>query len=213
MTKNQSPNVNVRQDSNGYVGNEDDDHSISDDIDNDTHVEEESGEYKQKKQKRIHVCDRDCQVQVHTCAGVLEYLATKAPEWEKVVHEVDQAENDADRQERLLTTALAILVDSTSPGPDPLSLSALGWAYGMGAGGGMGDWGACNYVPGEIGQELRELEKTVASKVQMEFGDYQPDTSPVDANEEVFDSEWVAPATRFCTVGGLPPVSHADLSM
>ena len=47
----------------------------------------------------------------------------------------------------------------------------------------------------------------------MEFGDYQPDTSPVDANEEVFDSEWVAPATRFCTVGGLPPVSHADLSM
>ena len=36
MTKNQSRNVNVRQDSNGYVGNEDDDHSISDDIDNDT---------------------------------------------------------------------------------------------------------------------------------------------------------------------------------
>ena len=144
------------------------------------------------------ICDLDCQISVQTCAGVLEYLAmgvatSSIPHYARVVDEGDRVEKDVDRQERLLTTALAILVDSTSTGPDPLSLSALGWAYGLGAGGGMGDWGACNYVPGEIGAELRELENTVSSKVHIDYG------------AAVSNYTTNFPATRFCTVGGLPP--------
>jgi len=147
---------------------------------------------------KSRICDLDCQISVQTCAGVLEYLAmgvatSSIPHYDHVVDEEDRVEEDIDRQERLLTTALAILVDSTSPGPDPLSLSALGWAYGLGAGGGMGDWGACNYVPGDIGAELRELENTVSSKVHIDYG------------QEVSNYTMDFPATRFCTVGGLPP--------
>ena len=151
-----------------------------------------------KKKKSWKICDIDCRISVQTCAGVLEYLAmgvptSSIPHYDNVVDEEDRVEEDVDRQERLLTTALAILVDSTSQGPDPLSLSALGWAYGLGAGGGMGDWGACNYVPGDIGGELRELENTVSSKVRIDYG--------VPVSNYTMDF----PATRFCTVGGLPP--------
>ena len=151
-----------------------------------------------KKKKSWKVCDINCRISVQTCAGVLEYLAmgvptSSIPHYNNVVNEENRVEEDVDRQERLLTTALAILVDSTSQGPDPLSLSALGWAYGLGAGGGMGDWGACNYVPGDIGGELRELENTVSSKMQIDYG--------VPVSNYTMDF----PATRFCTVGGLPP--------
>ena len=151
-----------------------------------------------KKRSSWKVCDIDCRISVQTCAGVLEYLAmgvptSSIPHYDNVVDEEDRVEEDVDRQERLLTTALAIMVDASSQGPDPLSLSALGWAYGLGAGGGMGDWGACNYVPGDIGGELRELENTVSSKVQIDYG--------VPVSNYTMDF----PATRFCTVGGLPP--------
>ena len=151
-----------------------------------------------KRNKSWKVCDINCRISVQTCAGVLEYLAmgvptSSIPHYDNVVDAEDRVEADVDRQERLLTTALAILVDATSQGPDPLALSALGWAYGLGAGGGMGDWGACNYVPGDIGGELRELENTVSSKVQIDYG--------VPVSNYTLDF----PATRFCTVGGLPP--------
>ena len=96
------------------------------------------------KRKSWKVCDINCRISVQTCAGVLEYLAmgvptSSIPHYDNVVDAEDRVEADVDRQERLLTTALAILVDATSQGPDPLALSALGWAYGLGAGGGMGD--------------------------------------------------------------------------
>ena len=175
------------------IQNDDDDSVDSAECDDDDDVDDGDG-----ITCKSRICDLDCQISVQTCAGVLEYLAmgvatSSIPHYDHVVDEEDRVEEDVDRQERLLTTALAILVDSTSPGPDPLSLSALGWAYGLGAGGGMGDWGACNYVPGDIGAELRELENTVSSKVHIDYG------------EEVSNYTMDFPATRFCTVGGLPP--------
>ena len=179
------------------VDNDDDriENGCDDNVDSDG---DDDGAICGKRKNTWKTCDIECRISVQTCAGVLEYLAmgvptSSIPHYKNVVDEEDRVEEDMDRQERLLTTALAILVDSTSQGPDPLSLSALGWAYGLGAGGGMGDWGACNYVPGDIGGELRELENTVSSKVQIDYG--------VPVSNYTMDF----PATRFCTVGGLPP--------
>jgi len=179
----------------GGVDNDDDDRMKKGCSDDDSDDDDSTCGGKRNSWK---VCDINCRISVQTCAGVLEYLAmgvptSSIPHYDNVVDAEDRVEADVDRQERLLTTALAILVDATSQGPDPLALSALGWAYGLGAGGGMGDWGACNYVPGDIGGELRELENTVSSKVQIDYG--------VPVSNYTLDF----PATRFCTVGGLPP--------
>lgn len=179
----------------GGVDNDDDDRMKKGCSDGDSDDDDSTCGGKRNSWK---VCDINCRISVQTCAGVLEYLAmgvptSSIPHYDNVVDAEDRVEADVDRQERLLTTALAILVDATSQGPDPLALSALGWAYGLGAGGGMGDWGACNYVPGDIGGELRELENTVSSKVQIDYG--------VPVSNYTLDF----PATRFCTVGGLPP--------
>jgi len=196
FAKNKSSNLTTileNDDAEGTGDNDDD--RIEKGCHSDDYSDDDDGICGKKSWK---VCDIDCRVSVQTCAGVLEYLAmgvptSSIPHYDNVVDEENRVEEDVDRQERLLTTALAILVDSTSQGPDPLSLSALGWAYGLGAGGGMGDWGACNYVPGDIGGELRELENTVSSKVQIDYG--------VPVSNHTMDF----PATRFCTVGGLPP--------
>ena len=88
--------------------------------------------------------------------------------------------------------ALSILLESSSRGPDLLALSSLGWSYGNGAGGGMGDWGECHYMPGEIGGSLEALEQSISLEL-------------AGANPTI-KRRFKA---RFCTVGGLPPNTKA----
>ena len=138
---------------------------------------------------------------------------------------------DAEHHE-LLTVALSILLDSTSPGPDPLALKSLGWAYGMGGGGGMGDWDGCHYMPGSIGQTLRVLQDQVVVQLVEEYNislenynnnnnsnntDAQNVTDGYDylnhkkawwlQNHEVEYERGIyeRSATRFCTIGGISP--------
>ena len=120
-----------------------------------------------------------------------------------------------------ITVALSILSDSTSPGPDPLALQALGWAYGMGGGGGMGDWDGCHYVPGDIGATLRVLQDQVAFQLLDSILTDRPysevSETVTNATDELKEAWWIQKqqlefgqgynraATRFCTVGSLPP--------
>ena len=123
-------------------------------------------------------------------------------------------QSDAEHHE-LLTVALSILLDSTSPGPDPLALEALGWAYGMGGGGGMGDWDGCHYMPGSIGQTLRVLQDQVllqlvhdySSKISLNQTDYLSEEKAwwLQSHEVEYGKGYERPATRFCTIGGVPP--------
>ncbi len=123
-------------------------------------------------------------------------------------------QTDAQHHE-LLTVALSILLDSTSPGPDPLALEALGWAYGMGGGGGMGDWDGCHYMPGSIGQTLRVLQDQVVLNLVDEYSnrtyvnntDYlsQKNAWWLQTHEVEYGKGYERSATRFCTIGGVPP--------
>ena len=111
----------------------------------------------------------------------------------------------------MLTVALSILLDSTSPGPDPLALASLGWAYGGGGGGGMGDWDGCHYMPGSIGATLRVLQDQVALKYKEEIPSYPEDYLDEEAwwlqdHDVEYGPGMGRPATRFCTVGGVPPL-------
>ena len=124
-------------------------------------------------------------------------------------------QTDAQHHE-LLTVALSILLDSTSPGPDPLALQALGWAYGMGGGGGMGDWDGCHYMPGSIGQTLRVLQDQVVLQLVNEYSVKALNDTDYLSQEKAWwlqnheveygkVGEVERSATRFCTIGGVPP--------
>jgi len=109
------------------------------------------------------------------CAEVLQHLATGTtppqsnllPTTPLTDSDDETSTNDQQAYKRktdaqhhhLLTAALSILLDSTSPGPDPVALEMLGWAYGSS---GIGDWDGCHYMPGEIGTTLRVLQDQVA---------------------------------------------------
>ncbi len=115
----------------------------------------------------------------------------------------------------LLTVALSILLDSTSPGPDPLALQALGWAYGMGGGGGMGDWDGCHYMPGSIGQTLRVLQDQVVLQLVDEYSAKALNVTDYLSRQKAWwlqnhqveydKGQYERSATRFCTIGGIPP--------
>ena len=86
------------------------------------------------------------------CAEVLQHLATGTtppqsnllPTTPLTDSDDETSTNDQQAYKRktdaqhhhLLTAALSILLDSTSPGPDPVALEMLGWAYGSS---GIGD--------------------------------------------------------------------------
>ncbi len=154
-------------------------------------------------------------VESQICAEVLQHLATGTTPTHLLpstpLNTTDDAEAYQTKSEiehqRLLTAALSILLDSTSPGPDPIALESLGWAYGSG---GMGDWDGCHYMPGSIGNTLRVLQDQVALQLtetsDASFKDYL-DNEPwwLQDHEVEYEGGLERPATRFCTVGGLPP--------
>ena len=78
----------------------------------------------------------EADVPTQICAQVLQHLATgTAPNHiitsssRNGTDDGKTHENETDQNhQRLLTIALSILLDSTSPGPDPLALTSLGWA-------------------------------------------------------------------------------------
>jgi hypothetical protein len=78
----------------------------------------------------------EADVPTQICAQVLQHLATgTAPNHiitSSSINGTDDGkthENETNQDHnRLLTIALSILLDSTSPGPDPLALTSLGWA-------------------------------------------------------------------------------------
>ena len=122
----------------------------------------------------------------------------------------------------LLDVALSILLDATSPGPDPLAMENLGWNYGGGGGGGgMGDWDGCHYMPGNIGATLRVLQDQMAAnqtltlddnanggggRVQVPFfrNEVEEGTWWLQEHDVEYGTGTERSATRFCTVGGLP---------
>jgi hypothetical protein len=124
------------------------------------------------------------------------------------------SKTDVEHRESL-TVALSILLDSTSPGPDPLALQSLGWAYGGGGGGGMGDWDGCHYMPGSIGQTLRVLQDQVVLNLVNEYSsmanlnatDYlsQEKAWWLQSHEVEYGKGYERSATRFCTIGGVTP--------
>jgi hypothetical protein len=70
------------------------------------------------------------------CAQVLQHLATGTTPTHLLpstpINATDDAKTYQEKTNKehhhLLTVALSILLDSTSPGPDPLALQSLGWA-------------------------------------------------------------------------------------
>jgi hypothetical protein len=154
------------------------------------------------------------------CAQVLQHLATGTTPTHLLPSTPLNATQDAEtyransneEHHHLLSVALSILLDSTSPGPDPLALEALGWAYGGGGGGGgMGDWDGCHYMPGSIGATLRVLQDQVAlgftrSSTNDQMRDYLL-TQPwwLQDHDVEYGKGRERRATRFCTVGGIPP--------
>ena len=151
------------------------------------------------------------------CAQVLQHLATGTTPTHLLPSTPINATEDAatyqagsnEEHHHLLTVALSILLDSTSPGPDPLALEALGWAYGGGGGGGMGDWDGCHYMPGSIGATLRVLQDQVALKFTAENSEFEKHLHEEPWWLQDHDVEYgigrERSATRFCTVGGIPP--------
>ena len=152
------------------------------------------------------------------CAQVLLHLATGSTPTHLLPSSTINATEDAakyqeytnEEHHHLLTVALSILLDSTSPGPDPLAMESLGWAYGGGGGGGgMGDWDGCHYMPGNIGATLRVLQDQVA----LTFTEDNPDFAKYLKTEPWWlrdhDIEYgpgqERSATRFCTIGGIEP--------
>ena len=85
------------------------------------------------------------ETEVQICSKVLQYLATgNTPSTISPINPLNFTDEereyiDTSQSQHMLdlTKATAILLDSTSPGPDPLALEALQWTYGMGGGGGM----------------------------------------------------------------------------
>lgn len=155
------------------------------------------------------------------CAQVLQHLATGSTPNHLLPSTTVNGTQDAEAYEsntqlehhHLLNVALSILLDSTSPGPDPLALDALGWAYGGGGGGGLGDWDGCHYMPGNIGSTLRVLQDQVALKFLMIDNKNKNDPSTVfDLDQQAwwlkshpveYGEGFQRAATRFCTVGGI----------
>lgn len=157
------------------------------------------------------------------CAEVLQHLATGSTPTHLLPSTTINGTQDAETYEsktqsenqHLLNVALSILLDSTSPGPDPLALEALGWAYGES---GLGDWDGCHYMPGSIGSTLRVLQDQVALKIFMNDNrnndSHQDGSFLSDIDQEAW---WLKnhqgeygeglqrSATRFCTVGGISP--------
>jgi len=86
-------------------------------------------------------------------------------------------------------------------------------------GGGLGDWDGCHYLPGSIGETLRELQEDVvddfvAGSADESGGGGDVVMGPWWRNDQPLlysptnggaGGERGAPATRFCTVGSLPP--------
>jgi len=160
------------------------------------------------------------------CAQVLQRLATGSTPTHLLPSTTINGTQDAETYEsktqsehqHLLNVALSILLDSTSPGPDPLALEALGWAYGES---GLGDWDGCHYMPGSIGSTLRVLQDQVALKIIMNDNSNNNSNNHQEGNSILsnIDQEawWLKnhqgeygeglqrSATRFCTVGGITP--------
>ncbi len=151
------------------------------------------------------------------CAQVLQHLALGSVPTDLSPSTPINATDDAKAYQQkttvenrhLLAVALSILLDSTSPGPDPLALQSLGWAYGGGGGGGMGDWDGCHYMTGSVGATLRVLQDQVAADII--------EKNPSLKDEVDAEAWWLKDhgieygkgkersATRFCTVGGIAP--------
>jgi len=182
-----------------------------------------------RRQTQNGLTSLDAEYQV--CAKVLEHLATGTTPTDlqppppqgtnsllnrnSTVEDQIAYETKSDAEHhKLLTAALSIMLDSTSPGPDPLALEFLGWAYGGGGGGGMGDWDGCHYMPGSIGQTLRVLQDQVALQLMNEYDkeninntDYLSENKSwwLQNHEVEYGKGYERSATRFCTIGGVPP--------
>jgi len=152
------------------------------------------------------------------CSEILKHLATGSTPLNIASHNVTTIGEMASTDEEVayanasqtehnkeLTSALAILLDSTSSGPDPLAIDVLGWAYGLT---GIGDWDGCHYLPGPIGRTLRILQDQVDYSITQK----QQNKTVMSAlawweqdHEVEYGEGHERSATRFCTVGGLPP--------
>ena len=152
------------------------------------------------------------------CAQVLQHLATASTPTHLLPSTTIDGTQDAETYEsktqsehqHLLNVALSILLDSTSPGPDPLALEALGWAYGES---GLGDWDGCHYMPGSIGSTLRVLQDQVALKIFMNdnknnsafISNIDQEAWWLKTHQGEYGEGLQRSATRFCTVGGISP--------
>jgi len=166
------------------------------------------------------------QIETEICASVLQHLAAgTAPSnsfssflSSNVVVKEGVTKNatnsttllkNAEQHDEYLQVALSILLDSTSPGPDPLEEKYLGWAYSMGRGG-SGDWDACHYLPGAIGVTLRNFQDDIiASLISQQIT--ANSTSAImgpwwdNFHSVNYGGGHQRSPTRFCTVGSLPP--------